>query len=126
MLNERKSLFFSSLFLIFSASVFGVGETTVDDATLSVMGNGKNWAAFGRNYTEQRYSPLTKVNTNSVKGLGLDWYMDLPDDRSLTGTPLVVDGVIYFTGSYFRYGFHEDALLSSVNLCESILKRSVI
>ena len=36
------------------------------------------------------------------------------------------DTSIYFTGSYFRYGFHEDALLSSVNLCESILKRSVI
>ena len=102
MLNERKSLFFSSLFVFFSASVFGVGETTVDDATLSVMGNGKNWAAFGRNYSEQRYSPLTKVNTESVKGLGLDWYMDLPDDRSLTGTPLVVDGVIYFTGSYSK------------------------
>ena len=62
----------------------------------------KNWAAFGRNYSEQRYSPLTKVNTESVKGLGLDWYMDLPDDRSLTGTPLVVDGVIHFTGSYSK------------------------
>ena len=45
---------------------------------------------------------MTKVNTESVKGLGLDWYMDLPDDRSLTGTPLVVDGVIYFTGSYSK------------------------
>ena len=88
MLKESKSLFFSSLFVFFSASVFGTGETVVNDETLSVMGNGKNWAAFGRNYSEQRYSPLTKVNTESVKGLGLDWYMDLPDDRSLTGTPL--------------------------------------
>ena len=102
MLKESKSLFFSSLFVFFSASVFGAGETVVNDETLSVMGNGKNWAAFGRNYSEQRYSPLTKVNTESVKGLGLDWYMDLPDDRSLTGTPLVVDGVIYFTGSYSK------------------------
>ena len=33
---------------------------------------------------------------------------------------------IYFTGSYFRYGFHEDALLSSVILCESMLKRKVL
>ena len=31
------------------------------------------------------------MNTESVKGLGLDWYMDLPDDGLLTGT-LVVDG----------------------------------
>ena len=33
---------------------------------------------------------------------------------------------LYFTGSYFRYGFHEDGLLSSVNLCEKILGRSVL
>lgn len=33
------------------------------------------------------------------------------------------EGPIYFTGSYFRYGFHEDALWSSVKLCEQILNR---
>lgn len=33
---------------------------------------------------------------------------------------------LYFCGSYFRYGFHEDALLSSVNLCEEILGRPVL
>ncbi|MDA8791835.1 FAD-dependent oxidoreductase [Bacteriovoracaceae bacterium] len=31
-----------------------------------------------------------------------------------------------FCGSYYRYGFHEDALLSSVNLCSSILKKDVL
>lgn len=34
--------------------------------------------------------------------------------------------VLYFCGSYFRYGFHEDALLSSVNLCQEILGREVL
>lgn len=34
-------------------------------------------------------------------------------------------GPIYFSGSYFRYGFHEDALASSVRLCERILGRIV-
>lgn len=33
---------------------------------------------------------------------------------------------LFFCGSYFRYGFHEDALLSSVNLCEEILGRKVL
>jgi uncharacterized protein len=32
---------------------------------------------------------------------------------------------LHFTGSYYRYGFHEDGLLSSVNLCQSILGREV-
>lgn len=30
-------------------------------------------------------------------------------------------GPIFFCGSYFRYGFHEDALMSSMNLCEKLL-----
>lgn len=30
-------------------------------------------------------------------------------------------GPVYFCGSYFRYGFHEDAFTSSVDLCKKIL-----
>jgi predicted NAD/FAD-binding protein len=33
-------------------------------------------------------------------------------------------GPVYFCGSYFRYGFHEDALKSAVELCDS-LKRTL-
>ena len=29
-------------------------------------------------------------------------------------------GTIYFCGSYFRYGFHEDALMSSIELCRKL------
>jgi uncharacterized protein len=35
------------------------------------------------------------------------------------------DGM-YFCGSYFKYGFHEDALTSSVVLCEKILGEKVL
>jgi predicted NAD/FAD-binding protein len=31
-----------------------------------------------------------------------------------------------FCGAWFRYGFHEDALLSSVNMCQAILGREVL
>lgn len=33
---------------------------------------------------------------------------------------------IHFSGSYYRYGFHEDALLSSIKLCESLLGKKVL
>jgi predicted NAD/FAD-binding protein len=36
------------------------------------------------------------------------------------------DGQLYFCGSYFRYGFHEDALMSAVHVCEKILHRKVL
>lgn len=32
-------------------------------------------------------------------------------------------GNIYFSGSYFRYGFHEDAYMSAVNAAEAIARR---
>lgn len=32
------------------------------------------------------------------------------------------NGPVYFCGSYFRYGFHEDALTSAVDLCKKLLK----
>lgn len=35
-------------------------------------------------------------------------------------------GPVYYCGSYFRYGFHEDALLSSVQLCSSLLGKDVL
>ncbi|CAN5301288.1 NAD(P)/FAD-dependent oxidoreductase [soil metagenome] len=41
-------------------------------------------------------------------------------------TKLNENGPIYFCGSYFRYGFHEDALMSSVELCSAILNKKVL
>jgi len=32
------------------------------------------------------------------------------------------EGPVYYCGSYFRFGFHEDAFTSAVNLCENILE----
>jgi predicted NAD/FAD-binding protein len=34
-------------------------------------------------------------------------------------------GPIYFCGSYFKYGFHEDAFASAVKLCGNLLKREM-
>ena len=71
----------------------------VDDAALADERRGDNWLGFGRTYSEQRFSPLTQINTSNVSDLSVDWYLDLPNERSLVSTPLVVDGVMYFVGS---------------------------
>jgi quinohemoprotein ethanol dehydrogenase len=66
---------------------------------LSDNSDGKDWAAFGRTYGEQHYSPLDQINRDTVGGLGLAWYFDLGSLNSVTG-PLAVDGVIYFAYAY--------------------------
>jgi quinohemoprotein ethanol dehydrogenase len=75
-------------------------QTVVNDATLTEVGDGSNWPGFGRNYSEQRYSPLSQINEETVSRLGAEWVLDMPESRMLTGTPLAVDGVLYFTGSW--------------------------
>jgi quinohemoprotein ethanol dehydrogenase len=75
------------------------GRTVVDDAALADTVQGENWLAFGRTTNEQRFSPLTQIDDANVGGLAVDWYLDLPADRGLGSTPLVVDGVMYFIGS---------------------------
>lgn len=75
-------------------------RTVVDAKTLSDQAQGANWLAYGRNFYEQRYSPLKQINTETAGRLGLEWSLPLPKDHSLLGTPIVVDGIMYFTGSW--------------------------
>lgn len=56
-----------------------------------------NWLSHGRTYSEQRYSPLTQIDTSNVDQLGLDWYFDLNDHNVVEATPIVVDGLMYLT-----------------------------
>ena len=66
-----------------------------------------NWLAHGRTYDEQRYSPLTEINTETATDLGLAWYWDTGTKRGLEATPIVVDGVMYSTGSWSVVWAHD-------------------
>ena len=59
-----------------------------------------SWLSHGRTYDEQRFSPLEKINDANVSRLGLSWHYDLPTNRGLEATPLMIDGVIYVSGSW--------------------------
>jgi quinohemoprotein ethanol dehydrogenase len=73
----------------------------VDDATLrNVETRPGEWLAHGRNQAETRYSPLKQIEVESVKQLGLAWSFDTQTTRGLEATPLVVNGVMYTTGSW--------------------------
>mgnify|MGYP003323841995 CR=1 FL=1 len=67
-----------------------------------------NWLAHGRTYEERRFSPLNKVNKETVKDLGLTWYKDMNTNRALEATPIVVDGTMFITSSWSR-GYALDA-----------------
>ena len=59
-----------------------------------------NWLAHGRTYSEQRHSLLNQITDENVNELGVAWYFETDSKRGLEATPIVVDGVMYTTGSW--------------------------
>ena len=57
---------------------------------------------YGRTYGEQHFSPLNQINDRNVSQLGLAWYYNLDTNRGQEATPLVVDGVMYFTSAWSK------------------------
>lgn len=62
----------------------------------------ENWLTVGRTYSEQRFSPLDKINKDTVKNLSLAWSLDLDTARGQEATPLVIDGVMYSTSAWSK------------------------
>ncbi|MEO1000752.1 MAG: PQQ-binding-like beta-propeller repeat protein, partial [Pseudomonadota bacterium] len=59
-----------------------------------------NWPTHGLDHHETRFSKLEQINTGNVDELGLAWSYDLESRRGVEATPIVVDGVMYVTGSW--------------------------
>ena len=77
----------------------GPADRWVDDVALADEVQGADWRAYGRTHSEQRFSPLGQIDETNVGELSVDWFMELPADKGLVSTPLVVDGTLYFIGS---------------------------
>ena len=58
------------------------------------------WPQHGRDAGEQRFSPLAQVDRANVGQLGLAWSYQFRQPRGVEATPIVVDGVMYVTGSW--------------------------
>jgi alcohol dehydrogenase (cytochrome c)/quinohemoprotein ethanol dehydrogenase len=88
--------------------VFGIGQAQAADAPASVDSqrmidadrDAANWLSYGRTYSEQRFSPLLKINADNANRLGLAWFADLDTNRGQAATPLVVDGVMYVSTAW--------------------------
>ena len=73
-----------------------------DKRIIEAEGEPQNWIAHGRTYAEQGFSPLTEINKESVSDLGLAWYKVMGTNIALEATPIVVDGIMFFTSTWSR------------------------
>ena len=61
----------------------------------------QNWFTGGRDKDGTYYSPLTSINAGNVKNLGFAWSYDLGTPlRGQEATPIVIDGVLYTSGTW--------------------------
>ena len=89
-------------------STFVLGHARASDMSASIDAarlnradrDAANWMSYGRTYSEQRFSPLTKITADNAKQLGLAWFADLDTNRGQQATPLVVDGVMYVSTAW--------------------------
>jgi quinohemoprotein ethanol dehydrogenase len=74
-----------------------VTEQRIIDARRDEPGS---WLAPGLNYEEDRFSSLASIDRSNVSHLGLAWSYDLPVDRGQEATPLMIDGILYFSTAW--------------------------
>ena len=56
-----------------------------------------DWLSHGRNYNESRYSELAQINKQNIGELGLAWAVELGPTKGIQATPIVVDGIMFFS-----------------------------
>lgn len=60
----------------------------------------QNWLTLGRDQKQTYYSPLAMINAGNVHRLGFAWAYDLGTARGQEATPIVIDGVMYTSGTW--------------------------
>jgi alcohol dehydrogenase (cytochrome c) len=56
-----------------------------------------SWPGYHGDYSGRRHSSLTQITPQNVKNLGLAWAFQTEQPARIKSSPLLVDGVLYFT-----------------------------
>src|SRR5712671_5197130 len=59
----------------------------------------QNWLTYWGDYTAIRFRSLNQINTANVRTLRAEWIYQTDVPGAFETTPLVVDGVLYFTAA---------------------------
>jgi len=70
------------------------------DAARIIAAKPAEWLSTGRTYDEQRFSPLSAVNQDTVGKLGLAWSAEMDTNRGQEATPLFIDGTLYVSTAW--------------------------
>ena len=94
-----------SLSMMVSFALTGMANANVTDKDiLNDQATTDDVVSYGLGLKGQRYSPLSKINTETVKDMRPVWAFSLGGEkqRGQESQPVIKDGVMYITGSYSR------------------------
>jgi alcohol dehydrogenase (cytochrome c) len=85
------------------ASPFPASAQTRGMGPLSNAPDPNDWPMYHRTYSGHRYSPLDEINRGNVQRLQVAWvHQPGRIEQGLLGTPIAVDGVLYYSAAYNR------------------------
>ena len=90
----------ASLAASLAASPLALADPVDDRRLLAAPQDAANWLSYGRDYTNQRFSPLATIDRSNVRQLAPRWLYQTGIPASFQATPLVVDGIMYLALPY--------------------------
>lgn len=67
------------------------------DAAMLLHPPADSWPSYHGDYSGRRHSKLTQITRQNVNDLGLAWAFQTGQTATLKSSPLLVDGILYFT-----------------------------
>jgi len=83
--------------LLAIVSIARAGHDVDDQRLLSAASDPANWLTYGRDYSNQRFSPLAQIATSNVAKLAPRWIYQSGVSATFQASPIVVDGVMYLS-----------------------------
>jgi quinohemoprotein ethanol dehydrogenase len=77
-------------------------SASADDESSATPGLNQDWPVHGGTTNEQRFSPLDRINRQTVADLKPAWYVDFDTNRAQEATPIVIDGVLYTSTAWSK------------------------
>ena len=82
---------------VFFLAATAVGQVTYEQI-VKAPSTPQNWLTYSGGYNGYRYSGLQEINSTNVQALAPAWVFQTQLQGKFETTPLVIDGVMYFTG----------------------------
>ena len=92
-LSTKKILCAAALLLFFPSRLRSQGL----DPALIANPPVDSWPSYHGDYSGRRHSSLTQITPQNVSSLALAWAFQTNQDALIKSSPLLVDGVLYFT-----------------------------